>query len=125
MLLLKLLYLANVAVASTVGLASLLFPAGAARGVFSRAYPPSETMRLVGCFWLAIAFLSLMGLWRPLPFAPVLLLQLCYKSTWLVAVALPAFQRKEPFPRTMALFFGAWVLVLPLLIPWQRLLEGA
>jgi hypothetical protein len=103
MLLLKLFYIANVAVAGTVGISSLFSPAGAARNVFSGAYAPSEVMRLVGCLWLAIALLSLAGLWQPLAFTPLLLLQLCYKSTWLVAVALPACRREEPFPRAMAL----------------------
>lgn len=44
---------------------------------------------IVGSVYVAFALLSVLGLRDPLKFAPVLLLQLCYKSVWFVAVVLP------------------------------------
>jgi hypothetical protein len=41
--------------------------------------------------YTAFGFMSLMGLKSPLKFAPLLLLQLCYKTIWLVCVVLPLF----------------------------------
>lgn len=120
---LRLLYFANVLVAGWIGVSALFFPQQAARTVFQRVYPPSEALRLVGCLWLAIAGLSALGLGRPGPFAAVLVLQLVYKATWLLAVAVPALRAGRPFPAGMAVFFLVWVLVLPFVIPWRALLE--
>lgn len=120
----KFVYLANILVAGWIGISSLFFPKTAAKTVFSSAYENTELIRLVGCLWLAIAVLSVLGLWRPLTFSPVLLLQLVYKASWLLVVALPAIRNKAPYPEAMAVFFLLWVLVLPFLIPWKAWIEG-
>lgn len=44
---------------------------------------------IVGALWTGILVLSLLGLREPLRYSPVLLLQLIYKSLWLVIYALP------------------------------------
>jgi len=64
-MLLKLVYLGNIVVAGTIAFTSLYSPRLAATTVFGNAYAPTEVMRLVGCLWLAIAVLSLLGLFRP------------------------------------------------------------
>jgi len=117
---LRILYVLNIIVAGQIAVSSIYNPKNAAMTIFGGAYQSTEVIRLVGCLWLAIALLSLFGLWRPMTFAPVLLLQLIYKGTWLLVVALPALQSNSPFPRAMALFFVIWVLVLPFLIPWSE-----
>jgi len=55
------------------------------------AWPVAEPVAfgIVASVWLAFGILAILGLRSPLKFAPVLLLQLCYKVVWLVAVALP------------------------------------
>lgn len=111
-------YIANCLVAGYIGLVSLFFPRWSATSIFQSVYPANDTIRLVGCLWLAIAILSVLGLWRPLSFSPVLLLQLIYKASWLVVVAIPAIHNKQSYPSGMAAFFLAWVLVLPFVIPW-------
>lgn len=120
---LKIVYVLNILVAGQIALSAISNPKVAAMTTFGAAYPPSEVIRLVGCLWLGIAVLSVLGLLRPLTFSPVLLLQLIYKGTWLLVVALPALRSGAPFPRTMALFFVAWVLVLPFVIPWKLWME--
>jgi hypothetical protein len=117
---LKIIYIANIIVAGWISITSLFFPKLSATTVFSNAYQPTEVIRLVGCLWLAITILSILGLWRPLTFSPVLLLQLIYKGTWLLIVALPAIKNNQPYPTGMALFFLVWVLVLPFVIPWAQ-----
>jgi hypothetical protein len=102
---LKIIYIANIIVAGWISITSLFFPKLSATTVFSKAYQPTELIRLVGCLWLAITILSILGLWRPLTFSPVLLLQLIYKATWLLIVALPAIKNNQPYPTGMALFF--------------------
>ena len=116
---LKLIYFANIIVAGWISTQSIFNPKTAVVTIFSNAYPSSELVRLVGCLWLAIALLSVFGLWRPMTFSPVLLIQLIYKGTWLLVVALPAIRNKLPYPEGMAVFFFIWVAVLPFIIPWK------
>ena len=120
MIALKLIYVANIIVAGWISITSIFFPKRAALTVFQNAYQPTEVIRLVGCLWLAIAILSILGLWRPLTFSPVLLLQLIYKGMFLLVVALPALRNNQPFPTGMAAFFLIWVLILPFIIPWAE-----
>lgn len=116
----KFIYIANILVAGWISISSLFFPRYATATVFSGAYPQSEIMRLVGCLWLAIAVLSLLGLWKPILFSPILLVQLIYKATWLLVVALPAIHQQQKYPKGMALFFLIWVVILPFFIPWKE-----
>jgi hypothetical protein len=117
---LKIIYIANIIVAGWISITSLLSPKKAALTVFQNAYESTEVIRLVGCLWLAITVLSALGLWRPISFSPILLVQLIYKGTWLLVVALPAIRNNQAYPSGMAAFFLAWVLVLPFVIPWSE-----
>ncbi len=124
MLPIKIIYLANIVVAGYIAVCSIGFPKNAAITIFSNAYGETDVIRLVGCLWLGIALLSLLGLWKPQTFAAVLLLQLCYKGTWLLAVALPAVLNETPYPKGMASFFLVWCMVLPFVIPWTTWFES-
>ena len=73
----------------------------------------------MGALWLAIAVLSVAGLFIPRAMQPVLLFQLIYKATWLAFGALPAYREGVPFPRGMAACFVVWVVVLPFAIDWH------
>jgi hypothetical protein len=117
---LKIIYIANIIVAGWISITSLLSPKKAALTVFQNAYEPTEAIRLVGCLWLSIAVISVLGLWRPISFSPILLVQLIYKGTWLLVVALPAIRNNQAYPSGMAAFFLVWVLVLPFVIPWSE-----
>ena len=112
-------FAANVIVAGWIGVTSLWFPEQARRTVVEDTVAYSETIRLVGAFWLTIALLSVAGLFWPRSLQPVLLFQLLYKGTWLPFVALPAYRAGLPFPTGMALFFLVWVVVLPFVIDWR------
>lgn len=120
MVTLKIVYIANIIVAGWISITSITSPKKAAETVFQSSYPPTELIKLVGCLWLAIAILSILGLWKPIAFSPILLVQLIYKGTWLLFVALPAIKNGQPYPTGMALFFLVWVFVLPFLIPWAE-----
>ncbi len=123
MIALRIIYMLNIIVAGQIAISALSNPKNSALTTFGNAYQPTEVIRLVGCLWLAIAVLSILGLWKPVTFSPVLLLQVIYKGTWLFIVALPAFRNDIPFPKTMAIFFVVWVLVLPFVIPWKEWLN--
>ena len=123
MIVLKVIYVANVVVAGWISVTSIFAPNTAVASVFTNAYPSSEYIRLVGCLWLGIAVLSVFGLYKPIAFSPVLILQLIYKGIWLLVVALPALLHHRPFPQTMAIFFIVWVVALPFIIPWKTLFQ--
>ncbi|WP_299215829.1 hypothetical protein [uncultured Aquimarina sp.] len=120
---LRIIYILNIIVAGQIAISALSNPKNSALTTFGNAYQPTEVIRLIGSLWLAIAILSILGLWKPITFSPVLLLQFIYKGTWLFIVVLPAFRNGIPFPKTMAMFFVIWVLVLPFLIPWKEWLN--
>ena len=120
----RVVYLANVFVAGSIGVTCLFTDRGAAT-VFEGAVAQPDGLKVVGALWLAIAACSAFGLLRPEAFAAVLVLQLVYKSSWLLVVGPPAWRASLPYPRSMAGFFVVWVAVLPWVIPWRRLLGGA
>ena len=117
----KIVYLANIIVAGWIGISSLFFPSYAAKTIFSDSYSVTPVIQLTGALWLSIAILSIFGLYYPIQFSSVLLLQLIYKSCWLLFVYLPAIQNNKPYPGGMAIFFIVWVFVLPFIIPWKSL----
>lgn len=123
-MMLQIVYLANMIVAGWIGVTSLFQPHYSASTVFSNAYAATDTIRLAGAWWLAIAILSFFGLWKPITFSPILLAQLLYKGIWLLFVALPAVQKNQPIPTGMAWFFIVWVVILPFVIPWKAWMNG-
>jgi hypothetical protein len=123
MIALYIIYIANIIVAGWISITALFYPKTAATTVFQNAYAPTEVIRLVGCLWLSIAILSILGLFRPIVFSPILLVQLIYKGMWLVVVAYPAVKNNQPYPSGMAAFFVVWVIVLPFIIPWSEWLK--
>ncbi|HOY12919.1 MAG TPA: hypothetical protein PLY70_07245 [Saprospiraceae bacterium] len=114
----KIVYIANIIVAGYIGITSMFFPKIASNNIFQNAYQTSDIIKLVGCLWMAIAIISVIGLWRPMTFSPVLLLQLIYKASWLGVVAIPAIKNHQSYLSGMAVFFLIWVLILPFVIPW-------
>lgn len=118
MIALQIIYIANIIVAGWISFTSLFNPKQAQQTVFSGDFAYSEAIRLVGALWWAIFWLSVLGLFFPMQMALVLLFQLIYKASWLLFAALPAIRKGEAYPKGMAVFFVAWVVVLPFVIPW-------
>ncbi len=125
MILIRLVFVANIIVAGWISITSLFFPERAVRTVFEGAFAYSESIRLVGALWGAIFLLSIVGLALPERMSVVLLFQLIYKGSWLLFAALPAIRSGADYPKGMAGFFVAWVVILPFVIPWGYLLGGA
>jgi hypothetical protein len=114
-------YLANVCILVPIALATLLGWFDTAQGRFAES--PGWRV-LVGSLWTGILVLSLLGLRAPQVFAPVLVLQVIYKSLWLGLYAAPRWRagRGDEVPAGIAASFVAIVLVWPWLIPWGYLL---
>ena len=85
---LKFMYVYTIVGAGGFGLGTIFIPS-VMESIFR--YPSQDPILygIVGSVYLAFGLLSLLGLRSPLKFAPLLLLQLCYKSIWFIAVILP------------------------------------
>jgi len=81
-------------------------------------------LSITGSVYVAFGLLSVLGLRDPLKFAPVLLLQLCYKSVWFLAVVLPLVIRGQ-FPDHGILtagIFATYIIGDLIAIPFRYLL---
>jgi hypothetical protein len=120
---LRLMYLYTIVGAGGVGVAILAAPA-AVRTMFGWPTQDPIVLGVTGSVYVAFACLSVLGLRAPLQFAPVLLLQLCYKVVWFAALVLPMWLRGE-FPAHGLLYvaiFATYVIGDVIAIPFRYLL---
>jgi hypothetical protein len=86
-------YVVNLLMLVPVTAAMLLTADGGLRSVFEGKQPDAPGFRLMILgFWLAVLVGSLFGLAQPRTWAPLLVVQVIYKSVWLLAFALPAWR---------------------------------
>lgn len=88
-------------------------------------WPVEEPLAIgiVGSVYMAFGILSIFGLRSPLKFAPVLLLQLLYKSIWFIAVIFPLFIAGQ-FPDYaifIAIIFATYIIGDLIAIPFSFL----
>ena len=122
----KFMYLYTVVGAGGFGL-GIVFAPGPTKAMFR--WPGDEPIALgiVGSVYVAFAVLSVLGFRDPLKFAPVLLLQLCYKSIWLLAVVLPLLinGRLPGYGLLLAAIFATYIIGDLIAIPFPYLLARA
>lgn len=73
-------------------------------------------------FWAALSTLMGLGVRYPLKMLPLLLVQLFYKSVWLIAVALPLWS--DGHPTSLTRIFVIPVVVDLIVIPWPYVLAN-
>ncbi len=78
---------------------------------------------IFGSVYAAFGLLSLLGLRSPLKFAPVLLLQLCYKSIWLIGVFLPLLMsgRFPSYGVVFVIIFATYIIGDLIAIPFSSI----
>lgn len=121
MIYIKIVYTVNILFTVWVSITCLFFPERAVKTVFQNSFESSQIYRLVGALYLPIFVISLIGLFFPLKMSLILLFQLIYKSAWLLFAALPAITKKQSVPKVMTTVFVIYLIVLPLVIPWEFL----
>ena len=85
----------------------------------TKAWP---LMNGVVCSLLAtVSILAAWGIRYPLQMLPVLLLELIWKSIWLISVALPLWSAGEMDARTSSTVVDCLVgvILMPIVIPWR------
>ena len=98
-----------------------MFLGGGVETVFEGKVVESEGLRLlVGSLWLAILLGSLAGLFAPRFMLPLLLVQIVYKSAWLLAFAMPLGMRTgwDAVPSGITIVFVGIVLTYPFFV-WR------
>ena len=123
MTLLLLPYAFNVLVLVPIGLLTLL---GGERGgqlACQGKFPESAGFRtILGSLWTAIPIGSVLGVFYPVTMSPLLLIQVIYKTLWLLVFVLPrllAWRRGE-VPWGISLTFLVIVVSYPWVIPWAQ-----
>ena len=117
-------YIFNILVLIPVGLTMLLGGAAGGRRVFQDKFPESAGIRtILGSLWTAILIGSVIGLFHPVSMSPLLLIQIIYKSLWLLVFVLPLLVRGQgnAVPWGVAGTFLFVVLTYPWVIPWGKL----
>lgn len=115
---LRAMYAANIVGAGLPGALMTFAPSWAMESMFGGAQD-RIVFGVTGAVWLAIGLLSVAGLFRPLAFATVFVLQIVYKGIWVGAVALPMLAAGErtadvtPYAIFFGLVVGLWLLGVP------------
>lgn len=84
-------------------------------------------MNGVVCSLLAgVSILAALGIRYPLQMLPVLLFELIWKSTWLIAVALPLWFADRMTAESMATVIDCLVgvILMPIVIPWGYVISN-
>jgi len=118
--LLRAAYCANILI--LVPVVYSLAVAGSPAPVFGVGVVDSPALRiLVTALWGAILACSILGLLAPRMFIAIMILQVIYKSAWLIAYVWPAWRAGTPVPWGPAVTFAAIVVLWPiiLLYAWQ------
>ncbi len=117
---LKGMYIYTTVVAGAFGLGIIAVP-DVMRSIFGWPGQDPIVLGVMGSSWLGFAVVSILGLRSPLKFAPILLLQLCYKVIWFIGVILPIMLRGE-FPTYGILYvvaFATYVIGDLIAIPFS------
>lgn len=81
---------------------------------------------ITGAVFLAFGLLSILGLFSPFKFSPILFLQLLYKSVWLIGVIFPLFFQGE-FPLyaiLITIIFLTYVIGDLIALPFRYFFSG-
>jgi len=116
----RFMYAATAIFAGFIGISLLIAPS-TMQSMFG--YPAQEPIMgaVVYTVWLAFALLSIAGLRSPLKFAPILLLEITYKTIWLVAIAIPAAITGTlySFALENAVLFVLFIVGYIIAMPWK------
>jgi hypothetical protein len=117
-------YIFNIIVLIPIGLLTLVGGEKGGQLACQNKFPESEGFRtILGSLWTAILIGSVLGLFFPITMSALLLIQVIYKTLWLLVYAMPRLlkQRSNEVPWGIALTFLVIVVSYPWVIPWGQL----
>jgi len=118
---LKGMYIYTIVAAGGLGLGILIAPEWI-KSVFVWQINEPIIFGIIGSVYISFAILSILGLRSPIKFAPVLLLQLFYKSLWFIFVVIPLIAAGElPYNSIpLVLLFALFIIGDLFAIPFSR-----
>jgi len=119
---LKFMYVYTIVIAGGVGLGMIFVP-DVIRFVFSMPNQDPIILGMTGSLILSFAILSIFGLRDPLKFIPILMLQLSYKTIWLIVVILPLLVsgRLPMYTISIIIIFVTYVIGDLIAIPFSHI----
>jgi hypothetical protein len=119
---LKAMYLYTALGAGVLGLLMMTVPEWLA-SVLGMPRPEPVIFGIVACSYVAFGLLAMLGLRSPRRFVPILLLQLSYKTLWLVTVFVPLWLHGQatPYSWLFAVIFSSYVVGDLIAIPFRLL----
>jgi hypothetical protein len=117
---LKFMYIYTMVGAGGFGLGIILIP-NVIQSAFRFPNQDPIVFGISGSVYAASGLISILGLRSPLKYVPLLLLQLCYKSIWLIGVVLPfLFSGRLPvYAITLLLIFATYIIGDLIAIPFS------
>lgn len=116
----RVMYALTVVIAGGIGLALLIAPK--ATGSFL-GYPAEEPLiaGIAYSVWFTLGILSIAGLRSPLKFAPVLVVEMTYKTVWILAVIIPTAIAGPlaSFGLTSAVLYLIPIIGNLIVVPWR------
>jgi hypothetical protein len=115
-------FIFNIIVLVPIGLLTLLGGKFGGQLACQGKFPESEGFRtILGSLWTAILIGSVLGLLFPVPMSPLLLIQVIYKTLWLIVFVAPRLLkgRLSEIPSGIALVFLVIVVSYPFVVPWR------
>jgi hypothetical protein len=99
----------------------MLFLPEVIQSVFGFPAQDPVVFGITASVYTGFGLISVLGLKSPLKFAPVLLLQLCYKTIWLVGVILPLlFSGRFPlYATTLLIIYATYIIGDLMAIPFS------
>jgi hypothetical protein len=119
---LKFMYIYTILGAGFFGLGMVFLPS-LVQSVFGFPSEDPVVFGINGSVYVAFAILSILGFRSPVKFSPVLLLQLLYKSIWLICVMLPIFYKGEieKYAVMTVVIFATYIIGDLIAIPFSYL----
>ncbi|MCY2984649.1 MAG: hypothetical protein NTY15_13575 [Planctomycetota bacterium] len=124
MTLLHLPYIFNIIVLIPIGLLTLLGGEKGGQLACQSKFTESEGFRtILGSLWTAILIGSVLGLFFPITMSALLLIQVIYKTLWLLVYTMPRLlkKRSNEVPFGIASTFLVIIVSYPWVIPWGQL----
>ncbi|MEI7853867.1 MAG: hypothetical protein WCJ06_09180 [Planctomycetota bacterium] len=121
---LVLAYIFNIIVLIPIGLMTLLGGEKGGQLACQSKFTESEGFRtILGSLWTAILIGSVLGLFFPITMSALLLVQVIYKTLWLLVYIVPRMlnKRSNEVPWGIASAFLVIIVTYPWIIPWAQL----
>jgi hypothetical protein len=118
---LRFMYIYTIIGAGSFGLGMIFIP-NVVQSTFGFPGQDPVVFGITASVYTAFGLISILGLRSPLKFAPVLLLQLCYKMIWLAGVVLPLlFSSRFPlYATTLLIIYATYIIGDLIAIPFSH-----